>query len=121
MITTKTLLDSVNYGTPSGNYDGSSQDWSSDAVQAADYYRGRGSIQTVAIHVTGFEGLIRIQATMDAEPDQATWFDTYVYGDGSTIPLTDHNVNAIIGNFVWLRASVQGFSGGTIDFVTVTY
>ena len=121
MITSQTLLDSVTYGTPSGNYDGSSQDWASDAVQAADYYRGRGSIQTLAIHVTEFEGTIRIQATLDAEADKAAWFDIYVYGDGSTIPLTDHNVNAIMGNFVWLRARVEGFSGGTIDFVTASY
>lgn len=121
MITSQTMLDSVVYGTPSGNYDGSSQDWFSNAVQAADYYRGRGSTQTVAIHVTAFEGILRIQATLDAEPDKAMWFDTFVYGDGSSIPLTDYHVAAIIGNFTWLKVEVQGFSGGTIDFVTVTY
>ena len=40
MITTETLLNSTVHGIPSGNYDGSSQDWFSDAVKAANYYRG---------------------------------------------------------------------------------
>ena len=39
-MTTETILGTTVYGTPSGNYDGSSQDWFSDAVQAAaDAYR----------------------------------------------------------------------------------
>ena len=47
MVNTNTILSSTVYGTPSGNYDGSSQDWYSDAVQAADFFRGRGGLQTV--------------------------------------------------------------------------
>ncbi len=50
-ITRDTILDTTVYGTPSGNYDGSSQDWLSDPVKAANYYRGQGSIQTVTFRV----------------------------------------------------------------------
>ena len=73
-MTTKTILDTTVYGTPSGNYDGSSQDWISDAVTAANYYRGQGSIQTVTFTVQGFEGVMHLEATLSANPAEATWF-----------------------------------------------
>lgn len=120
-ITRDTILTTTEYGVPSGNYDGSSQDWSSDPVKAANYYRGQGFIQTVTFSVTGFEGTMTVEATLDADPADATWFETFTYGDGSTIPLTDYHPEAILGNFTWMRIKVTGFSGGTINSVTIAY
>ena len=120
-MTTETILATTVYGTPSGNYDGSSQDWFSDAVPAAAYYRGQGSVQTVIFTVNQFEGTITLQATLDDKPDTAAWFTVFVYGDGSTSPLTDYHPASIMGNFTWLRAEITGFSGGTIASVTATY
>lgn len=120
-MTTETILDTTEYGVPSGNYDGSSQDWLSDAVKAAAYYRGQGSVQTVLFQVTGFEGVLALEATMDSDPDTAGWFETFVYGDGSTNPLTDYHPASITGRFTWMRVRVEGFSGGTINTVTITY
>jgi hypothetical protein len=121
MASTYTVLDTTVYGTASGNYDGSSQDWFSDAVQAANYYKGRGSVQTVIFSVTEFEGDITLEATLDTDADSANWFDAYIYGDGSTIPLTDYHPASITGNFTWMRLRIEGFSGGTINSVTITY
>lgn len=120
-MTTQTILANIVHGTPSGNYDGSSQDWASDAVQAADYYHGRGSLQTILFRVTDFEGDITVQATLDADPETATWFRTFVYGDGSTVPITDTFSANIPGNFTWMRLIVTGFAGGSIDSVTISY
>lgn len=120
-MTTEIILGTTDYGVPSGNYDGSSQDWPSDAVKAANYYRGRGGLQTVTFSVAGFEGIMRLEATLDSDPDSAVWFQTYVYGDGSTIPLTDYHPATVTGNFTWMRVRVEGFSGGTINSVTITY
>jgi hypothetical protein len=120
MITTQTLLTNVVHGTPSGRYDGSSQDWVSDAVKAADYYRGRGSVQTMGFSVTGFAGTITIEATLDTDPDSAGWFRTITYGDASTVT-TQSISEAVVGNFTWLRARVEQFDSGTINSVTATY
>ena len=120
-MTTEAILATTVYGTPSGNYDGSSQDWLSDAVKAAAYYRGQGSIQTVLFSVTAFEGDIILEATLDPNPDSAGWFDVFTYGDGSTTPLTDYHPASITGNFTWMRVRVEGFSGGSINTVTITY
>ena len=120
-MTTETILGTTDYGVPSGNYDGSSQDWLSNAVKAANYYRGRGGLQTVTFSVTGFEGIISVEATLDSNPDNAVWFETFAYGDGSTTPLTDFHPATITGNFTWMRLRIDGFSGGTINSVTITY
>lgn len=120
MITTKTIVGTTVYGTPSGNYDGSSQDWASDPEEAANYYRGRGSLQTVIINVAGFVGEIVIEATLDSVAETAIWFETHTYGDGTTPITAIHSVN-IPGNFVWLRARVLGFDAGTINSITVSY
>jgi hypothetical protein len=119
-MTTETLLTAVTHGTPSGNYDGSSQDWFSDAVNAADYYRGRGGVQTMGFSVTGFQGTITIEATLDMVPDSAAWFSTLVYGNASTVT-TQSISESVVGNFTWLRARVEDFEAGVINTVTATY
>jgi hypothetical protein len=120
MITTETLLTAVTYGTPSGNYNGSSQDWVSDAVKAADYYRGRGGVQTIGFSVSGFQGTITIEATLDTDPDSAAWFATLTYGNAQSTT-TQVISQAVTGNFTWVRTRVEDFVSGTINTVTATY
>ena len=120
-MTTQTILGTTVYGQASGNYDGSSQDWSSDAVPAANYYRGQGSVQTIGFTVTGFRGLMTVQATLDSVPDTATWFDTFAYTAGVTVPASGFTTSSVIGNFTWLRIHVEDFDAGTINSVVITY
>jgi hypothetical protein len=120
MITTETLLTAVTHGTPSGNYDGSSQDWFSDAIKAADYYRGRGGVQTIGFSVSGFQGTITIEATLDMDPDSAAWFNTLTYGNAESTT-TQVISQTVTGNFTWIRARIEQFDAGTINTVTVTY
>lgn len=119
-ITTATILGATVHGTASGNYDGSSLDWASDAAQAANYYQGRGSVQTITFDLTGFEGELVLEATLDATAETATWFETYRITAVGT-PLTEHRVATVTGNFTWMRVHVLGFEAGTINFVNITY
>lgn len=115
------LLDRTVYGTASGNYDGSSQDFYGDPVRAANYYGGQGAIQTATIRVTGFIGTITIQATLNDQPSiQAAWFDLDTYGDGIN-PDTDTHPYTITGNFTFMRVRVEGFDAGIIDNIILTY
>jgi hypothetical protein len=114
------VLENVIYGTASGNYDGSSQLFYSNAVPAANYYAGNGSIQTLLYNLTGFVGVITIQASLDNLPDQASWVDISERGDGST---ADFGITTatVIGNFSWIRARVEAFDAGIIQAVTASY
>ena len=121
MVTTQTILSTTTYGVPSGNYDGSSSIWFSDAVQAADYYRGRGGVQTIRFDLNNFEGRIFLEGTLNSDSPNANWFITYELGDGSTVPITDIVPHTVVGNFTWMRLRITGFEGGTINSVTITY
>jgi hypothetical protein len=115
------LLPLTVYGTPSGNYDGSSDtDFAGERQKAVNYYRRTTGTQSVRFQLENFDGAITIQATLDADPTQdAEWFDVYTLPD--TPPVTTDVSIAIKGNFTWMRAHVQGFVGGTITSVTITY
>jgi len=114
------ILENVVYGSASGNYDGSSQLFYSNAVPAANYYAGNGSIQTLRYVLVGFMGTITIQATLNDLPDQAQWVDISERGDGVT-PDSGITGSTVTGNFSWIRARVEGFDAGTIESVTVSY
>ncbi len=119
--TTLQLLPTTTYGTPSGNYDGSSEDWSGVDQPAANYYGGFGGLQTVAFYLLNFQGKIKIEATLDSEPAlDSDWFRAYEF-DSNTSPTTNNFSTNITGNFTWLRANVENFSAGTITSVMLSY
>ena len=108
--TTLQLLPTTSYGTPSGNYDGSSQDWSGVDQQAANYYGGFGGLQTVAFFLLDFRGRIKIEASLDFQPTlDSEWFTIYDF-DSRTSTTTNNFSTNITGNFTWIRANVEGFS-----------
>jgi hypothetical protein len=119
--TTLQLLPTTTYGTPSGNYDGSSQDFSGMEQKAANYYGGFGSLQTVAFFLTNFEGRIRIEATLESAPSSdADWFAVSNF-DSTGGQTTENFSRNITGNFTWIRARVEDFEHGTINKLTVSY
>lgn len=120
VYTTQTLVSDVTYGSASGNYDGSSQDWFSDAVPAANYYGGQGALQTITYQLQDFVGVITIRATLNDLQESAPWFDIATYGDGST-PDTGTIPVTVMGNFTWIRAEITEFSAGTIQSITIAY
>ena len=120
IYTTQTLVTNVVYGQASGNYDGSSQDWYSDAVPAANYYGGQGSLQTITYQLQGFVGVLTIEATLNDAQLSAPWFEVATYSDGSTVETGTIPVN-VVGNFTWLRAKITGFDAGTIQAITAAY
>jgi len=119
--TTLQLLPTTTYGTPSGNYDGSSQDWSGDRQQAANYYGGFGGLQTIAYYLNGFQGRIKIEATLDSDPTtDAAWFKVDEL-DSVNSPTTNNFSVNITGNFTWIRANVEDFDAGTITKLYMSY
>lgn len=117
---TLTLVGDTVHGTPSGNYDGSSLDFYSDAVPAANYYGGQGSTQTITYRLSGFVGTITMEATLNDLQESAPWFTIATFGDGLA-PDTGIFSDTIVGNFTWIRARITDFTAGTIESITVAY
>jgi len=120
MVTTETMISNVYYGIPSGNYDGSSMNWFSDALKAADYYRGHGSVQSVRYQLNGVVAKMYVEATLDPDPDTANWVTTFVISDGEN-PVNVYRSDTITGNFTWMRIRVEDFTAGWIQLVTLSY
>ena len=119
--TTLQLLPTTTFGTPSGNYTGTSTFFAGVRAQAADYYGGFGQLQTFAFFLNAFQGIITIQASLDTDPtSDVQWFPVNIY-DASTSPVTDNFPVSITGNFTWLRAYVSDFQAGTITKLAVSY
>ena len=115
------LLPYTTFGTPSGNYDGTTPDFHGVPVPAAAYYRALG-VQSVRYDLTTFDGVITIEATLDSTPSEENrnWFPVYEIPH-DTPPVTANGSSDVIGNFTWVRAKVVGFTGGTINGVTLVY
>lgn len=119
--TTLQLLPTTTYGTPSGNYDGSSDDFAGDQQQAANYYGGFGGLQTIAFYLNQFQGRIEIQATLDSVPvNDNSWFHVSDVDSRSTVTTNNFSRN-ISGNFTWIRARVTDFEAGTITKIMLSY
>ena len=119
-FTTQTLVANVVYGIPSGNYDGSSQDWVSNAVSAASYYAGQGSIQTITYQLNDFVGLIKVEATLNDSQESAPWFEIANIGNISNAT-SGTSSTTVIGNFSWLRAEIIDYNAGNIQSITAAY
>jgi len=119
--TQEIIVPSTTYGTPSGNYDGSSQDWFSKSVIGSNYYGGYRSNQTFITNLFSFSGKITIQGTLNSPEYDADWFDIVTYNYIDSPDITEVLTENSIGNFVWLRARIQGFTTGTINSITVSY
>jgi hypothetical protein len=115
--TVQTLIPFLQYGNVSGSYAGGSV-YVGNAVPAANYYGGQGFIQTIFANVSGFQGNISVQATLNDAQESAPWFEI-----SNVIAANVSNVfsNAITGNFTWLRAVVTDYSAGNINIVTASY
>lgn len=95
----------------------------------ASYYLAGKDLQTVNINLAGVTGNILVQATLATDPAELDWFTVHtVEANASAPPNTIGNLNAytnqavnINGNFVWMRAQVQDFASGVVQFVKVSY
>ena len=104
-----------------------------NAVAGASYYLSCKCLQTFNINTTNFTGNLSIQASLASEPGNAfastDWFEIYrVEADYNALSGTPQqiasNTNAgvnVSGNYVWIRATVQNFAYGTINWVKVSY
>lgn len=85
---------------------------------AASYYLGGADLQTVTWNLTSVTAEIKIQASLSENPTSNDWFTVQTVNANN---LTEINFSNINGNFVWLRATVSGFTAGVIQSIKVSY
>ncbi len=101
----------------------------SNSQPAAAYYLGNRDLQTVNISLTNCTGNIVIEATLAASPADIDWFSVFeleananaVANSAPQIASNARMYTNIDGNFVYMRAKVEDFQGGGVNFVKLSY
>ena len=117
--TTIILLPQTTYAGSNANVytvTGSSQ-------PAAAYYIGNRDLQTVNVKLSSVTGNIVIEATLATSPQSGDWFKVYelAANNASNVNSNASIYTNITGNFVYIRAKVEGFGNGIVNFVKLSY
>lgn len=124
-----TILELLPQTTYDGGGTGNIYTVTGNAQPAAAYYLGNQDLQTVNIKLTNCSGNIVIEATLNSNSSNAEWFKVYelvANANSASGSEVNENSNASIytnvtGNFVYLRAKIEDFAGGIVNFVKLSY
>ena len=124
--TTLILLPEISYVNP-GN--GAPYTVTGNSQPAAAYYLGNRDLQTVNVKLTNVTGNIVLEASLASTPTSTEWLRVYeleanANATANSAPQLASNASIytnIEGNFVYMRAKVEDFVGGTVQFVKLSY
>lgn len=124
--TTLILLPQTAYHNP-GN--GAAYTVTGVTKEAAAYYLGNKDLQTVNIGLNTCTGNIILEATLATSPVDTDWFKVYeleanANAASNSAPQIASNAKMytnIEGNFVYMRAKIEDFQGGIVDYVKLSY
>ena len=125
-VTTLILLPQTVYQNP-GN--GAPYTVTGNTQPAAAYYLGNRDLQTVNLGLTNCSGNIVIEATLASNPVDSDWFRVYeleanANAASNSAPQIASNAKVyanIEGNFVYMRAKIEDFNGGIVNYVKLSY
>ena len=124
-----TILELLPQTTYNGGGTGNIYTVTGNSQPAAAYYLGNQDLQTVNIKLTNCTGNIVIEATLNSNSSNAEWFKVYeleanANATPNSAPQLASNASVytnIEGNFVFIRAKVEDFQGGAVNFVKLSY
>lgn len=124
--TTLILLPQTAYANP-GN--GAPYTVTGNSQPGAGYYLGNRDLQTVNISLASCVGNVVIEATLAAAPDEVDWFKVYeleanAFAPANSVPQIASNASLytnVEGNFVYLRAKIEDFQNGGVNYIKLSY
>ena len=125
-VTTLILLPQTAYVNP-GN--GAPYTVTGNSQPAAAYFLGNQDLQTLNLRVTECTGNIVLEATLASSPTNPDWFKVYELEANANAPANSASYIAsnaslysnIEGNFVYVRAKIEDFQGGAVNYVKISY
>lgn len=114
-VTTLILLPQTSYINP-GN--GAPYTVTGNSQPAAAYYLGNQDLQTVTYGVTNCTGNIIIEATLASSPTNDDWFRVFELATANSNSISYTNIE---GNFVYVRAKIEDFNNGVVNYIKISY
>ena len=91
------------------------------------YYGRSDGFHTVQYNISGFQGKIKMQATLAVNPVEADWFtldttehETIGFANDGPIATGAHIKN-FTGNYVWVRAVESSWTDGTVNSIKLNH
>ena len=108
------------------NNDGTNQKYNvtGNSIQAAAYILGNQDLQTLSYNFTEVTGNLVIEASLASTPAvEGDWFKVFETSANNSSNL---NANAsaytnLTGNFTYMRAKIEDFNHGVVQFVKISY
>ena len=124
--------------------DSSTQTVTGEKYKGDGYYGRSDGLHTIQINLNEFIGTIELEGTLAVTPTDSDWFtvelstNTSVSGSvdttgavrtGSVVTLsslsydstTANNNYNFTGNFVWIRAQIKDWTGGTVNSILLNH
>ena len=117
--TTLILLPQTTWSSQVAN--GNSYTVVGNSQPAASYIITPRALQTVNINLTDVNGNILIQATLATDPVESDWFKVYELEANGNANANASMYTNIEGSYVYMRAKVNDFSQGVVNFVKLSY
>lgn len=111
----------------------------SDPVKGDGYYGRADGFHTVQINLTDFVGIIKIQGSLDIDPEDSDWFTVQLGTGNRSVDTTglirEENITQVeyieektgtnsynfTGNYVWLRAKIENWTAGSVDSIYLNH
>lgn len=98
-----------------------------DKFKGDGYYGRSDGFHTVQYSITGFQGNIKIEATLAVDPADADWFtlsatEHDTVGSANDGPIaTGAHIKNFTGNYVWVRVVVSNWTDGTVNSIQLNH
>ena len=99
-------------------------DVTGNTVQAASYYLGGQDLQTLSLNFSGVTGNLVVEASLANPPTaDSDWFQVYRLSANNQANVNSNtsSYQNLTGNFVNMRAKIEDFAHGTVQYVKISY
>jgi hypothetical protein len=107
--------------------DSSAQTLVGEKFTGDGYYGRSDGLHTVQYSLNGFRGTIIIEATLASDPQEEDWFIVYSQNHelSGSLPgnsqQKESRIENFTGNYVWIRARLEAWSDGTVNFIKLNH
>ena len=96
-----------------------------DSFKGDGFYGRSDGIHTVQYVVTGFAGVVVVQATLATAPTETDWFTVSTTQHTSLTSTSDESSVSVVknftGNYVWVRSHIHTWTNGTVNSILLNH
>lgn len=92
-----------------------------DPFKGDGYYGRSDGLHTVQYTISGFSGIVKIQATLALIPTEDDWFSAIEVDHVDSSLTTGSFIENFTGNYVWVRAKIEQWTDGNVDSIKLNH